>query len=105
MRLFSGTKVLITTLLLLIAPLATNAYAAKSEQATDGTHTASGDHAKSGDHGAHDDHGKKKGSFPLGAVTFAFLVLGVLVAPAYHRLNVGGDFTGGISTREDSGGH
>ena len=108
MRLINGTKVLVTTLLLLLSPLALNAYAAQDEAPKDGVEAKSGEHAKSADHaksGDHGEHGEKKKKFPLGAVSFAFIVLGILAAPAYHRLNVGGDFTGSISTREDSGGH
>ena len=110
MRLFSSPKILVTALFLLLAPMATNAIAADQEQATATAEASTGDqakaddHAKSGDHGAHDDHGEKK-KFPLGAVSFAFIVLGILMAPAYHRLNVGGDFTGAISTKEESSGH
>ena len=107
MRLFSSTKILVTALFLLLAPMATHAIAAEQNEAAatasaaTGDQAASGDHAKSGDHG---DHGEKK-KFPLGAVSFAFIVLGILVAPAYHRLNVGGDFTGSISSKEESSGH
>jgi hypothetical protein len=105
MRLINGTKVLVTTLLLLLSPLALNAYAANHEAPKDGVEAKSGDHAKSADHAKSGDHGEKKKKFPLGAVSFAFLVLGILAAPAYHRLNVGGDFTGSISTREESSSH
>ena len=112
MRFFSSTKILVTALFLLLAPMATNAIAAdqdnaaKTAKADTGDKAKDGDHAKkSGDHNAHDDHGEKKKKFPLGAVSFAFIVLGILLAPACHRLNVGGDFTGSISTKEESSGH
>lgn len=111
MRLFSSTKTLLAALILLLAPLATSTFAAHHEKGTEKTSVAStsqapGAASKTAEdtHGAHDDHGEKK-SFPLGALSFAFVVLGILLAPAYHRLNVGGDFTGAISSREDTGGH
>ncbi len=107
MRLFSSTKILVTALFLLLAPMATHAIAAEQDQAAATATAAPADQAQSGDDAkadAHDDHGKKK-SFPLGAVSFAFIVLGIIMAPAYHRLNVGGDFTGSISSKEESSGH
>ena len=104
MRLFSSTKILVTALFLLLAPMATHAIAAEQNEAAATASAAPGDQAASDDHAKSGDHGEKK-KFPLGAVSFAFIVLGILVAPAYHRLNVGGDFTGSISSKEESSGH
>ena len=105
MRLFSSTKILVTALFC-FSPQWRHMRSQRADQAAATATAAPADQAQSGDDAkadAHDDHGKK--SFPLGAVSFAFIVLGIIMAPAYHRLNVGGDFTGSISSKEESSGH
>ena len=102
MRLLSGPKVLIALLLLVLVPLATQAFAAGDAKAKDGTHATRGDKAKAGAaaHGDDAHHGEKK-PFPLAALCFVLLALTILCIPAFHRLNVGGTWIGGISTQEE----
>ena len=107
MHLLRGTKVLVALLLLILVPLATQAYAAGDAKAKDGTHATSGDKAKAGAaaHGGDAHHAEKK-PFPLAALCFVLLALTILCIPAFHRMNVGGSWIGGISTREeDVSGH